>query len=482
MSTGGAAHDLQQLEKARRFLDRNLHERQNVVVVHGFPSVLAWAEDQVPVVEILEERKRQKRAGFTKALDLYVGIPYCPKTTPEKCGYCLFPVEEYIGYPAVEEYFKYLRREGQLYRELFEGEPLFGIFFGGGTSNLYRADKYPALMEMIRDIFPTMCPGAEITLEGLPALFTREKLDRIKEAGMTRISMGAQQMNDELNQLSGRKQSARHVLQTVAWARERGLGCNVDLIFGWPRQTVASMVSDLELLISSGVEDITHYELHIGGPTDFAVNRRDELPSPAQNLELYRVSRDLLTSHGFHQVTAYNWRKSGVSSGFNEGVEHDFDGLQAWGWGYAGASFFTRASASGMAPGWLFKNTTSVSAYKEAIDAGRFPVERGYRCAPEDVRLSILFRHLHGMRVDRGAYRAAFEVDVVEEFAGIWQALEERGLVEIDAASIRVVGDGVFYTPTIQSLLGLERYDQLRMAMYKKHKKLVTIEHILGSS
>ncbi|HEX4419871.1 MAG TPA: radical SAM protein [Kofleriaceae bacterium] len=473
---------MEAVDKARKFLDHNLHERQNVVVVHGFPSVLAWDVEEVPVAEILEDRKRQRGAGLTKTLDLYLGIPYCPKTKPAKCGYCLFPVEDYTGNPAVETYFEYLQREGELYRALFDDEPLYGIFFGGGTSNLYRADKYPQLMDMVRRIFPRMAPGAEITLEGLPALFTREKLDRIKEAGMTRISMGAQQMNDELNQLSGRKQTARHVLQCVEWARERGLGCNVDLIFGWPRQTVATMVGDLELLISSGVEDITHYELHIGGPTDFAVNRRDELPSPAQNLELYRVSRDLLTSHGFRQVTAYNWRKVGVTSGFEEGVEHDFDGLQAWGWGYAAASFFTRASASGEAPGWLFKNATTVQAYKAALDAGRFPVERGYRCAPEDVRLASLFRHLHGMRVDRAAYRVAFARDVVEEFAGIWQALEERGLVAIDADEIRVIGDGVFYTPTIQGLLGLARYQELRTALYKKHRKLATIQHILGSS
>jgi oxygen-independent coproporphyrinogen-3 oxidase len=210
------------------------------------------------------------------------------------------------------------------------------------------------------------------------------------------------------------------------------------------------------------------------------MNRRDELPTPRQNLELYRASRDLLRSRGFRQLNAYNWRREGYESTYVEGVAMAFEGLRGLGLGYAAASSFVWPDAA--RPSWFYKNTTSVAAYKQAIDEGRFPVERGYACAPIDGRLAMLFRHLHGMRVHRPSYRAAFGVDVREEFAGVWDVLAELGFVEIADESIRLVGDGVFYTPTIQALLAHQRTADLRERMYASRRKLVTIGSILGGA
>lgn len=479
ISTTSAVPSLS-LEEAREHLDRHVDARQNVAVVHGFPSVLLWTEETVPVPEILADQRRDVERGDARPLHLYVGMPFCPKTDPVKCGYCLFPVEDYTGMEALTEYVAHLRREAALYQPLLEGTQVGSVFFGGGTSNLYRADVYPILMEMVRSLFPALGPDVDVTLEGLPALYTREKLRVAKQAGFNRISMGAQQMNDELNKLSGRRQSARHVIQTIDWCHELGLGCNVDLIFGWPRQTVDTMVKDLEALVATGVDDITHYELHVGGPTDFALNRRHELPTTLQNLEMYRVSRDLLLGSGFEQLTAYNWRRKGYRTSFVEGASKSFEGLRGLGIGYAAASSF--ASPAESRASWFYKNSTSVAAYKRSIDDGRFPVERGYSAEPIDVRLGMLFRHLQAMRVHRPSYLAAFGIDARAEFAGIWDALEERGFVAIDPEYIRLVGDGVFYTPTIQGMLGHRRSAELRQRMYKEGRKLVTISSLLGGA
>src|SRR5262249_9935138 len=189
---------------------------------------------------------------------------------------------------------------------------------------------------------PSISPQADITLEGIPQLFSREKLTAIRDCGMNRISMGVQQINERLNQLSGRKQTTKHVIQSLEWARELGLAANVDLIFGWPQQTVGTMLEDLETVVSWGVYDITHYELNVGGPTDFALNRYHELPSPLSNLEMYRASRDFLIDHGYEQVTAYNFRKPGdpVGRDYEEGVTRRFDNMDTVGLGYAAITFF----------------------------------------------------------------------------------------------------------------------------------------------
>ena len=186
---------------------------------------------------------------------------------------------------------------------------------------------------------------------------------------MNRISVGVQQINERLNSLSGRKQTTKHVVQTVEWAREFGLACNLDLIFGWPQQTTATMVKDLETVISWGVHDITHYELNVGGPTDFALNRYHELPSTLANLEMYRVSRELLKSHGYEQITAYNWRKPNdpVGRRYEEGVTRRFDSMDTLGLGYARNHVLRRRGARWGSHGHSSIGESSVSIRRRSM-------------------------------------------------------------------------------------------------------------------
>src|SRR5262249_8458541 len=155
--------------------------------------------------------------------------------------------------------------------------------------------------------------------------------------------------------------------------------------FGWPQQTVRTMVKDLETIISWGVYDITHYELNVGGPTDFALNHYHELPTTLDNLEMYKVSRDLLKSHGFEQITAYNWRKPGepTASRYEEGVTRRSDSMDTVGLGYAAITFFGD-TALPRGRSWSYINWRNLMNYKAAIDAGRFPVECGFRHESED--------------------------------------------------------------------------------------------------
>ena len=101
--------------------------------------------------------------------------------------------------------------------------------------------------------------------------------------------------------------------------------------------------------------------------------------------------------------------------------------------------------------------------YFKALDAGTFPVERGFRYTNEtDFRLTVLFQMLISMSIDRGLYTALTGLDVFEEFADTWDVLEELGWVSITPSRVQLIGDGVFYTPLIQSLLARDRVLELR--------------------
>jgi oxygen-independent coproporphyrinogen-3 oxidase len=454
------------VDEALAFIENNLDKRQVNKIQHAFPSPRYWSETNVPVPEVMADRRMLHTQGRGMPINLYVGVPYCIQTDPGKCGYCLFPVEVFSGNIDLEIYFGYLKREAARYKDALDGLPLGVVYFGGGTSNLYKEPKYHELMDLVRDLFPDIPAYVDITLEGIPQLFTRDKIRAIKESGMNRISMGVQQINEHLNSFSGRKQTTRHVIQTLEWAREFGLPANLDLIFGWPQQTIQTMVQDLETVVGWAVYDITHYELNVGGPTDFALNRFHELPSTLSNLEMYRASRDLLLGHGYQQITAYNFRKPGDpnSRPYEEGVTRRFDSMDTVGLGYAAITFFGDGT---LEPGhsWSYINQRNLVEYKRAVDEDRFPVERGFRHAREDFMMSMVWRNLFGLVINRADFTDAFAVDVYEQFEGVWKALQEFEFAEVTPDRIKLVGDGPFYTPLIQTLLAEARYRELRGRM-----------------
>jgi oxygen-independent coproporphyrinogen-3 oxidase len=471
---GATVHSIDEakLEHARAYIDKHRRRRQSNKVLHGHPSPLFWLERDVPVGEMLHRRRVVQRS-VPKRTNVYVATPYCLPTDPDRCGFCLFPSEVYQGREQLDRYLTYLDREGQMYRDLLGDSEVGTIYFGGGTSNLYRAEHYATLLGIVRRVFGALPPDIEITLEGIPQLFSREKLTGMKAAGINRVSIGVQQLDDEMIKLSGRKQKAAQVFQTLEWCEVLGLSSSVDLIFGWPRQTIELMLADLTKVVAAGVPHITHYELNVAGRTDFARHRRSELPSTETNLEMYRIGRDFLRSHGYRQLTAYDWAKADRATGVNclyEETGHvpltstpdgRVSGCDSWGWGFAGVSFFYGTPDE---PGWATMNSPHVDDYFARLDGGAFPPERGFHYTAKDLRLTVLLQMLHTMTVDLADYRRVFGVDLIEEHAEIWQAFGELGWLSLTPDRLTLVGDGVFYTPLLHGLLTLERMDELRRA------------------
>ena len=174
----------------------------------------------------------------------------------------------------------------------------------------------------------------------------------MKACGINRVSMGVQQLNDELVKASGRKQTAEQVFRTLDSCRKLEIPVSIDLIFGWPNQTIEHMLRDLRAVVDTGVNHITHYELNVAGRTDFSRNQRRALPSTEQNLEMYRVGKVFLESKGFQQVTPYDFERTGPLPStylyeqlyrrpFQE-AEGQLIGYDAWGLGFRRDLIFLR--------------------------------------------------------------------------------------------------------------------------------------------
>lgn len=452
----------------RLIVDKYRTRRQSNKVLHGHPSPGFWLDKHVAMSDVMDQRERA--AGkVQKRLNLYVGTPYCLPTEPDRCGFCLFPSEVYRNRQQLDVYLDYLRQEGELFRPHLAGTDLASIYFGGGTSNLYKADQYAVLMDIVRNVFE-IPPDIEVTLEGIPQTFSYEKLQAMKDCGINRISMGVQQVDDELIKMSGRKQKAEQVFRTIESCQDLGLTASVDLIFGWPNQTIDHMIRDLQAIVDSGINHITHYELNVAGRTDFSKNRRDALPSTEQNLEMYRIGKAFLEANGYHQVTPYDFERAAADQSsaylYEELFRHPFQeedgtvvGFDAWGWGYAGISFFFGTPQE---PGWAYMNEVRIDDYYRALDSKRYPIMRGFHYTECDLRIHLLFQELQGLSVSRENHRTMFGRDVVDDYRAIWQVLDELGWAKLDRSKIEIVGDGIFYLPLIQNLLSHDRTDEMR--------------------
>src|SRR5262249_24607783 len=154
------------VRRIHEVIDKELPRRHSNRVMHAHPSPTLWLERDVPLQEIVGGRAWSE-TGRCRKLSVYVGTPYLLPTTPGRCGFCLFPSEVYRSPDQLVTYLRHLAIEGELYRPWLEDAEAAAIYFGGGTTNLYRPQQYSELMAIVRRVLPRTVPDLEVTIEGV---------------------------------------------------------------------------------------------------------------------------------------------------------------------------------------------------------------------------------------------------------------------------------------------------------------------------
>ena len=193
-------------------------------------------------------------------MDVYIGIPFC--TT--RCAYCSFSSGEigdgHLAAPYLDALEKEMRAGAGLMAE--SGRRLRALYVGGGTPTALPEREFRRLLEAMNRFFP----GAmEYTVEaGRPDTLTRAKLSAIREAGVGRISINPQTMNDRTLREIGRAHTAQQVREAYALAREEGIGhINMDVIAGLPGETPADFARTMEEAVRLAPESLTVHTLAI---------------------------------------------------------------------------------------------------------------------------------------------------------------------------------------------------------------------------
>ncbi|MBT8440019.1 MAG: radical SAM family heme chaperone HemW [Gammaproteobacteria bacterium] len=240
-------------------------------------------------------------------LSLYIHIPWCV----QKCPYCDFNSHT-IRQPVNET--KYLERLVQDFdAELknISGRSLSSIFIGGGTPSTLSSDCFRRLLEAIAARIDINC-DFEVTLEANPGTADADNFRGYRQAGINRLSLGFQSLDDQLLQQLGRIHSSTQAQQAFAIARQSGFdNINIDLMFGLPGQTVKQALSDLKGVIELGPEHISWYQLTLEPNTRFYATPPQHMPDAETIDEIQLAGQALMEQQGFRQYEISAWSRDG---------------------------------------------------------------------------------------------------------------------------------------------------------------------------
>lgn len=197
-------------------------------------------------------------------LSLYIHVPWCVR----KCPYCDFNSHEARGALPEDEYVAALLADLEFALPRVWGRPVLTVFIGGGTPSLLSVRALDALLCGVRARLP-LAADAEITLEANPGTVEAEKFAGFRAAGVNRLSLGIQSLNDRHLQALGRIHDAGEARRAAELALATFDNVNLDLMYGLPGQTLAEAEADIAALIALGAPHVSAYHLTIEPNTWF---------------------------------------------------------------------------------------------------------------------------------------------------------------------------------------------------------------------
>lgn len=286
---------------------------------------------------------------------LYIHWPFCLS----KCPYCDFNahVSASVDHDLWRE--SYLKSLGH-YAEFAGPRTISSVFFGGGTPSLMRPETVEAILEKIHRLWPCV-NDLEVTLEANPSTVEAGKFHAFREAGINRVSLGVQALNDEDLRFLGRKHDVRESIQAIETASNIFDRFSFDLIYARPGQTIESWRDELAQALILARGHLSLYQLTIERSTPFYHDHARgvfTLPNEELAADFYIMTQDMTVAAGLDSYEVSNHAAEGHESRHNLTYWHygDYIGIGPGAHGrltLGGKKFATREHYA--PPVWLEK-------------------------------------------------------------------------------------------------------------------------------
>lgn len=362
----------------------------------------------------------------------YIHVPFCA----HRCGYCDFTLIARRD-DLIDDYLRAM--EIELNR--LDGRPVLDtLFFGGGTPTHLSAGKLQRLLEIVSSHFE-LADGYEFSVEANPADLGDDKIDVMVDAGVNRVSLGAQSFDGTMLTLLERDHQRGDIVSAVERLKQTIGNVSVDLIFGVPGQSLELWQETLSQAVDLGPTHISTYGLTFEKGTLFW-NRlnRGELQQADEVLErnMYAAAMDDLTAAGLRQYEISNFAQPGFVCRHNEIY---WRGIPYYGFGPGAARFIG---------GRRLTNHRSVTTWLQRVFDGESPIGDVDELSAEDRARELLvlsLRRCDGICKRDFASQTGF---TARQLAG--EAVDqhvENGLLEETATHLRLTREGRFVADTV---------------------------------
>jgi coproporphyrinogen III oxidase-like Fe-S oxidoreductase len=365
---------------------------------------------------------------FPAALDgigWYIHLPFCRRL----CPYCCFHSLQYSP-SKVAPYIEAVKKEIRTYRDRLGKIKIGDVYFGGGTPSL-TWEGIVEIMEFIRSQFEMEGEvGFEANSEDINAAMCRA----VKQAGVTKISLGVQSFTDEILGSMRRGYDAKAVLKAIELLLSEGFYVSIDLMHSLPQQQISSLLSDLEMAARTGAHQISYYPLMLFPHTRWYRDvQKGQLATPSPHLEreMFYTICDFLTSNGYRQDTCWEFTNGGKSGTQYATCTRDENiGV--------GLSAYTKIG------GLFYVNTFSLREYIKRVETG-LPIATGTVTPPERVMRRWFMMGLYRLRVGKAEFEKRFGVKMEPAMGRFMLMLKLMNIIKEHPTQVEVTRGGMYW-------------------------------------
>ena len=457
----------------RTRLSKFMARPQRHRLLHGYPLAAAMPYADQEIRNFAANRDPSFVFPLNPKGELLLGVlphPFCnPKISG--CGFCTFPHETFSALKSAAVVAGVVQeidhRRSQ--KDDFQGAPVAGLYFGGGTANLTPPNPFRLLARKISEVFDVS--GAEVSLEGVPRNFVRGEpllLDVMREelpARHFRISMGIQTFSEV-----GLKQMGRLAFggpstfaATVKAAHTRDMTASGDLLCNLPAQTLSEMRDDIRQAIDIGLDQICLYHLVMFRGLGTVWSRDDRLlatlPSNDEAADNWFSLREFLLSNGFRQTSLTNFERVELAADTRryryEPISYESNHCQVLGFGPSGISY--SSSCNGQSA-LKTLNPESSAEYLQAVHSDGPVWNRYFQYQRHDLELLHLTRRLAALQIEKATFSQMFGPSVWDRYSERFELLVAEGLLKESLQAYTLTPRGMFFSDSIAALLAESRW------------------------
>ena len=392
----------------------------------SYPTVPFWT-DSPTTGQWIEELNRAF-ADETASWSLYLHLPYCETL----CTFCACNTVITRDHGREEAYIDLLSKEWGLYLDrvpAMRERSLLGVHLGGGTPTFFSAENLERILKPILADARIASDQFEASVEVHPGHTTREQLVTLRQLGFTRISIGVQDFDPEVQRLVNRHQPYEVTKSVTDAARELGYtSVNYDLIYGLPRQNPESFAATVEKTIELRPDRIALYSF-ARVPWIKAAQRSykdEDLPKAGEKRALYEMAREELAAAGYVEIGMDHFAlpHDGMAAAQRKGTLHrNFQGYTER---RTQVLLGLGVSAISETPTCFHQNEKAFPVYERRVQQGEIPTLRGHLLSEEDRRLreqilTFMTRFEVGLRPEQR-----------DDARNYLEPLISDGLVEVD--------------------------------------------------